>query len=361
MSMHRRAFLLGCGCALPMAVLAQEHDEAGLWAYMDRQEQRLRRSPFLIRDEALHAYVNNIACRLAGEHCPDVRLYLVRMPQFNATMAPNGMLEVWSGLLLRMSNEAQLAAIIGHEIGHYVARHGVQRLREAKNRTAVSQTAGIALTFFGWLGVAANSLAQLALSAGGMAYGREQEREADRIGLELMERAGYAPVEAARVWSQLLEEARAESSMPEYSTLFATHPPAEERAQALAAAAARSGGRVGADTYRTMLAPHRAAFLRDELLRGRLGESLVLLGRLPPDGEVLFFKGEAHRLRGEPEHALAAYHAAEALPGAPAELYRSMGIVLRRLGEHGDAARAFVRYLELRPDASDAALVRAYL
>lgn len=354
MSMDRRGFLLGCtGCALPMS---KESDEAGLWAYMERQEQRLRRSPFLIRDEALHAYVNDIACRVAGEHCANVRLYLVRMPQFNATMAPNGMLQVWSGLLVRMTNEAQLAAIIGHEIGHYVARHGVQRLREAKNRTAVGQTAGLALTFLGWAGVAVNSLAQLALSAGGMAYGREQEREADRIGLELMERAGYAPIEAARVWSQLFEEGAAEDS-----TLFASHPAAEERAQALAAAARAHEGYRGEEKYREMLAPHRAAFLRDELLRGRLGESLVLLGRLPPDGEVLFYKGEAHRLRGELDQALAAYHAAEAMPAAPAELYRSMGMVLRRLGEHADAARAFARYLELKPDASDAAMVRAYL
>ena len=135
MSMDRRGFLVGCiACALPPAAIAD--DEAGLWAYMDRTEEQLRRSPFLIRDEALNAYVRDIACRLAGEHCPHVRVYILRKAQFNATMAPNGMLQVWSGLLLRMANEAQLAAILGHEIGHYVARHGVQRLREAKSRTA---------------------------------------------------------------------------------------------------------------------------------------------------------------------------------------------------------------------------------
>ena len=348
MSMDRRSFLLGCGtCALPIGAAAD--DEAGLWAYMDRQERELRRSPFLIRDEALNGYVREIACRLAGEHCPSVRVYIVRKAQFNATMAPNGMLQVWSGLLLRMANEAQLAAILGHEIGHYVARHGVQRLREAKSRSAAGQTAGVALAFFGVLGIAVNSVAQLALGAGGAAYSREHEREADRIGLELMQRAGYAPAEAPRVWSQLVVE--------EDSTLFATHPSAAERAELLAAAAV-PGGRVGADSYRRILAPHRAMLLRDELLRGRYAETLALLSRMPQDGEVLFFTGEAHRLRDEPEQALAAYRAAE---DPPPELHRSMGLVLRRLGEHGDAARAFARYLELRPDASDAAMVRAYL
>lgn len=196
---------------------------------------------------------------------------------------------------------------------------------------------------------------------GGLAYGREQEREADRIGVELMAKAGYAPIEAARVWSQLLEEAKAEDSI-ERSVLFATHPPAEEREQLLIEAVARtSGGRVAADTYRQMLAPHRTAFLRDEILRGRYGETLVLLERMPQDGEVLFYKGEAHRMRENFKDAIAAYGAAEGLENAPAELYRSLGLVLLRLGERAQAGKNLARYLELKPNAPDAELVRAYL
>jgi predicted Zn-dependent protease len=361
----RRSFLLGCGgCSVLPPRFARpelESEEGGLWAYMDREERRLQRSPFLIWNEDLNTYIGAIACRLAGAHCPDLRVYLVRTPQFNASMAPNGMMQVWSGLLLRMANEAQLAAIIGHEIGHYLARHGLDRLREAKSRTAAGQLLSIALSVGAVLGGAVNSLAQVALTAGGLAYGREQEREADRIGVELMARAGYAPIEAARVWSQLLEEAKAEGSV-ERSVLFATHPPAEEREQLLVEAAApTSGGRVAADTYRQMLAPHRTAFLRDEILRGRYGETLVLLERMPQDGEVLFYKGEAHRMRENFKDAIAAYGAAEGLEDAPAELYRSFGLLLLRLGEHAEAGKKLARYLELKPNAPDAELVRAYL
>jgi predicted Zn-dependent protease len=363
--MDRRSFLLGCGgCSvLPPRFTRPEleSEEGGLWAYMDREERRLQRSPFLIRNEDLNAYVRAIACRLAGEHCPDVRVYLVRTPQFNASMAPNGMMQVWSGLLLRMSNEAQLAAIIGHEIGHYLARHGVERLREAKSRTAIGQVLSIGLSVAAVLGGAVNSLAQLALIAGGLAYGREQEREADRIGVELMAKAGYAPIEAARVWSQLLEEAKAEGSI-EKSVLFATHPPAEEREQLLIEAAGHtSGGRVAADTYRQILAPHRTAFLRDEILRGRYGETLVMLERMPQDGEVLFYKGEAYRMREDLKDALGAYRAAAALENTPPELYRSLGLVLLRLGERAEARKNFARYLDLKPNAPDAELVRAYI
>ncbi|MBP6194207.1 MAG: hypothetical protein KA451_07395, partial [Methyloversatilis sp.] len=70
-------------------------DEGGLWALMDREEEKLKRSRFLLGDADLQRYVSDIACRLAGEHCPDMRVYVVRTPYFNASMAPNGMMQVW--------------------------------------------------------------------------------------------------------------------------------------------------------------------------------------------------------------------------------------------------------------------------
>lgn len=120
-------------------------DEGGLWALMDREETRLRRSPFVVRDHGLREYLHGLACRLAGEHCPDIRVYPVRTPWFNASMAPNGMMQVWTGLLLRVENEAQLAAVLGHEIGHYLRRHALERLRDARSRSAFGQILGVAL------------------------------------------------------------------------------------------------------------------------------------------------------------------------------------------------------------------------
>ena len=64
------------------------------------------------------------------------QVHLVRTPLFNASMAPNGMMQVWTGLLLRVDDEAQLAAVLGHEFGHYLARHSTERLRDAKSRSA---------------------------------------------------------------------------------------------------------------------------------------------------------------------------------------------------------------------------------
>ena len=154
-----------------------------MWALMDREERNLRKSPLLIRDAALKDYVQGIACRLGGEHCPDIRVYLMRTPHFNASMAPNGMLQIWSGLLLRMENEAQLAAVLGHEIAHFLMRHSLQRLRDIKDKAAAGQVLGL----FGLVG----ALGQLAVYASAFAYQRDHENEADRIGSILMHKAGY--------------------------------------------------------------------------------------------------------------------------------------------------------------------------
>lgn len=385
-ALSRRGFALGCLGCLAQAALAQSwnppgrfarpadsSDEGGLWAIMDREEERLRRSAFVMRDKALNEYVGAIACRLAGDHCPDVRVYLVRTPHFNASMAPNGMMQVWSGLLLRAGNEAQLAAVLGHEIGHYYARHSLQQLRDVKKRAAWAEFAGIFLAR-----ARAGDLAnytQLGILASLFAYTRDQEREADSIGIDLMARARYAPGEAATVWSQLLAEIMGDKiSKQQYegdSILFRTHPPIEEREEALAKAAkalARPDAiQLGTEAYRGALAGHRRLFLEDEVRRRRYGETLVLLERLQKspggDGEVEFYRGEVYRLRngkGDLELALKTYREAERMANAPAELYRSEGLVLRQLRQEESSRAAFRRYLELKPAAEDADLVRTY-
>jgi beta-barrel assembly-enhancing protease len=345
-------------------------DEGGLWALMDREEQRIRRSPFRIRDEALQAYLQATACTLAQAHCPDVRVYALRTPSFNASMAPNGMMQVWSGLLLRMDNEAQLAAVMAHEIGHYLKRHSVEQLRDAQARSAF----GTFMAMFGLPG----ALVSLAALAGAFGFTRDQEREADQIGLDLMERAGYDPGEAARVWAQLSAElaANAEVDPQRNNPMMATHPNSIDRSKVLAERAAGRSGEQREAAYQARLAPLRSTLLADELQRGRFDESLVLLDRLlaaawaqaaAPGGaraELLYFRGETRRQRAKPgdaDLALVDLEAAVAAGKEPAQTHRALG-ELHRSAERPEAARrSFERYLELAPEAADAGLVREQL
>jgi predicted Zn-dependent protease len=338
-------------------------DEGGLWALMDREETRLRRSPFVIRDAALQAYVQSIACKLAAAHCPDVRVYVVRTPFFNASMAPNGMMQVWSGLLLRVENEAQLAAVLGHETGHYLQRHTVDRLRDAKSRSAFA-------TFMAGFGVV-GLVGQLAALASAFGFTRDQEREADRIGLTLMTDAGYDPREASKVWDNLRAEvaAGAGADAGNGNPMFATHPPSDERSQTLARVAERAtGGFVGEAELAAKLAPVRFGLLEDEIKRGQYAESLVLLGRMlrqaPERPDLLYFRAEAYRMRGK-EGDLDAAEAdllrAVALGNEPAQVHRALGYVHQRQGRSADAASAFARYLQLAPESPDANLIRTYV
>ncbi|MGF1641654.1 MAG: M48 family metalloprotease [Rhodospirillales bacterium] len=343
-------------------------DEAGLWMVMDDAERRLQTAGNLVRDPALNAYVRDVTCRVAGPYCADIRVYILRVPDFNAAMAPNGAMTLWTGLLLRSRNEAQLATIIGHEIGHYLARHSVKRWRDARSKTDFLAFFGIATgaAGVGWVA----DLAAVGVIAGMFAYSRDNEREADDLGLKVMADAGYDPREAPTVWRHLVREQAADPDARTRSVFFATHPAAEERLDTLAAGAARLAaggvrGEAGRDAYEAAMLPHRAAFLRDELDVRRFERLDALLTMLLEDptneGELLYYRGEFYRLRnrdGDLDNALAAYRAAESHDGPPPELFRSAGLVHARKGERDLARAAFSRYLALKPDAEDRELIR---
>lgn len=345
-------------------------DEAGLWMQLDRVEQNLKTSGRLLHHPAMNAYVRDVVCRLAGPYCADIRVYVVQTPHFNASMAPNGMMHVWTGLILRAENEAQLAYVLGHELGHYLRRHSVQQWRDIRSKSTFLVylnllMAGAGVGFVG-------PLAELATMASVFGFSRDSEREADGVGFELMVKAGYDPREASKIWEALLKERAAlkESGPPIF---FATHPSTEERVDTLKALAQRalgtgSNARIGREEYLAATLPLRATLLRDELRRREFAGCQVLLERLFESrvglGELHYFQGELYRLRneaGDTDRAIAAYQKAVEQADAPPETYRGLGLLFTRAGEKEKARAAFDRYLRERPDADDRAMVRAYL
>jgi len=342
---------------------AADTDEGGLWGLMDREETRLKRSPLTIQDKDLRAYLSDLVCRLSEGHCTDIRVHPVRVPRFNAMMAPNGMMLVWSGLMLRAENEAQLAAVLGHELGHYLERHQVEQLRAAKDRAVLS-------TMVGMVGGVGSVLGQIGLMADMFAFSREHEERADRMGMRLMRHAGYDGREAAAIWDNLLAELRITGGKDagKRGDMFETHPTTAGRRDQLLQLAGDAGGITGADPYRKVIAPLRLGWLQDEVKRGQYEESLVLFDRMlakqPGDSEVLYARGEVHRLRdeaGDLERALSDLDAASRAPKAPVETFRALGLVHKQRSDRAAAARAFETYLAQAPQAPDAAMVRSYL
>lgn len=340
--------------------------EAGLWLVMEKVEARVRTSGSVIPDPALQDYVHDIACGLAGAHCAGLRTYVVNHPSFNATMAPNGFMTVWSGLLLRCENEDQLATVIGHEIGHYLRRHQVQHWETIRNSFTAAQLFGIATAM---VGVPLGDLAALGAYGHVMAYGRDLEREADDIGFSLMNANGYDPHQAPRLWENLIAEHKAAEN-DEPDPFFASHPPSEERMESLSALAATSEVTGAADSARfhRLMAPHRADWLEDEIDLGRFAEMQVVLERLKESGQnpgvVWYYLGEVLRRNVEAEdksEAVATFRKALEFDDAPAVTYRSLGLLLAYQGDQEGAYSAYESYLAAAPDADDAAMIQFYM
>jgi predicted Zn-dependent protease len=340
--------------------------EANLWMVMDRVETQLQASGRVVRDPALDAYLSELVCRLQSEYCQNVRIYVVDIPYFNASMAPNGVMQVWTGLLLRTDNEAQLAFVLGHELAHYVRRHSLQRWIDIQNKANAASIFALVTSAAG-IGYAGD-IGALAALASIMAFSRDQEREADALGLQRAVEAGYDPREGARVWRALRAE-QAASGSGEGFVFLSTHPGVDERIATLETAA---GGvpnaavpTVGGGRLAELTAPHLDEWLGDELTRGAPGESEVLLDRLlerrPEERSLIqFYRGELHRRRGAPgdlDRAVGAYEAAIAADPTAARAQRGLAQVLIHRGDDARARAALERYLELAPEAPDRLMI----
>lgn len=345
-------------------------DEDELWYAMDRAERELQQHPLLVRDEALNAYVRGVACKVAADYCPDLRVYIVELPYFNASMAPNGMMLVWTGALLRFQDESELALVLGHELAHFRHRHSLQLWRKAKRTTAFLNSFG--LVAWGAGAGAAGQVAGLFGAAALYQYSRDAERESDRSGFAAALAEGYDPMAGARLWTRMKREEDARrygKPVP----VFASHPRTAERLADVQAAGEAAGpftGDPGREAYLAAVRPHLVRWLEGELSRRMFDTSVRVIGDLrqgaPEDLQATyaFFLGEALRRRGDAGDAAQAeayYAEAVSLPGPPPAAFREHGMVLRAQGERAAAARAFTRYLELAPDAEDAAFIRLYL
>ncbi len=350
----------------PGAAPDTETTEAGLWMHMDRVESQLQSSRRVVEDTALNDYLNEIACRLAPLYCGGLRIYVVDMPYFNATMAPNGMMEVWTGLLLRVENEAQLAFVLAHELAHYIRRHSLKRWVDMQNKANAASVFSI-MTSAAGVGYA-GQIGEMAALASVLSYSRDQEREADIAGAQRAIEAGYDPQESVKLWEALIAE-RAASKKREQWVFFSTHPGARQRIEtleAVAAAPSRNGAErvIGRARMIAVLAPYWDEWLGDDLNRGEFAESEVLFSRLLDTGSrpglVQFHLGELYRKRGEEgdfERAIRRYELALAHQDAPPRTHRSLGQSLRQSGRKAEARKAYQDYLLAAPDAPDRAIV----
>ncbi|CAI2719052.1 M48 family metallopeptidase [Nitrospina watsonii] len=155
----------------------------------------------------------------------DWEFKLFASKQMNAFALPGGKVGVYEGILPVCSNEAGLAAVLGHEIAHAVARHGAQRMSQQLLITGALAASSIRLSDHKNRGLILGALGVGAQYGVTLPFGRGNESEADEIGVIYMARAGYDPREAVRFW-QRFSSMKQGAQPPEF---LSTHPADERR------------------------------------------------------------------------------------------------------------------------------------
>lgn len=354
-----------------------DKDEQGIWQLMVRAEEEIAGSNLLMTDPQLNSYLKNLIGRVGGPAAQDFRIYIAHIPEFNAMMFPTGFSVIFSGLLLRARNEAQLAGVIAHETAHFLRRHQIRSWRDQRRKTDLlaigSMLAGVGGAAGGvYLGDYVQ-LAQLGTLLSLFAYSRTMEAESDALGVKLLAEAGYPPAEMAQIWEQLIGEekmsARYRRKRRRRGSLFDTHPYPDSRMadMRISATEVTVPGRVYDNRraqYLSQIGGIRQMLLDDQVKLNDPGASNYLIQTLALDGWnglLRFYEGEIWRLRnraGDDARAAQSYAAAVLYPDAPADAWRWHGISLMKAGRSAEARQAFARYLAMKPNAPDAAWVR---
>ena len=201
----------------------------------NEQNQKAKEKNALITSGPTYDRLKTISNRLisqTGIFRDDTRqwnwqLVLINATTLNATCAPGGKITFYSGLIEQLNlTDDEIAAIMGHEIAHALREHGRERLSQSMAQSAITNIAMMAAGGYGSAISAANQAAQYVLV---LPNSRQNESEADAIGLELAARAGYNPQAAISVWQKMIK-ANQGKGPPEF---LSTHPSGETRIEQL--------------------------------------------------------------------------------------------------------------------------------
>jgi beta-barrel assembly-enhancing protease len=185
----------------------------------------LERHKTLVTDKQITEYVNRLAQNLARHSDAKIPLTIkvIEGDDPNAITLPGGFIYVQTGLIRTADTEAQLAAAIAHEIAHVAARHGTRQATQ----TQVTQIATIPLIFLGGWGVCAMGAGSAFLPVGLLASQRNNESEADLLGLQYLYKSGYDPLGMVEIFEKIFSFD--ERKRGKISQVFADHPSSDGR------------------------------------------------------------------------------------------------------------------------------------
>lgn len=365
--------------------LPEKDDEADLWERATSHEERLKTVGTLVPHPDIEQYLQSLADRMLGDFLDHLGITLkfvvVEEPTLNAWAYPYGTIGIHTGLLVRMDNEAQLGAIVSHEISHFLQRHTYREMLSRNKQGMLGKGLGLlaSAALAAETGTFDSGVADFTgdlwynLSTSG--YSKKNEYVADEEGLLLMANAGLSRDEAITAFETLAENEVYGAGDPRQ--MWSSHPRLEDRITNLKKEIKRekrrkdyvAGTVPDALEYYRAIAPAYLVTAKLDLDEGQFGRAREGLGRYqqarPSDPEGYFLAGEAFR-RENPlgpnfDDAIAAYSKAISTDTNFAAAYRELGMAHRIQGNTDHARDALQRYLLLASDAPDAGIIRGYL
>ncbi|TYO99993.1 putative Zn-dependent protease [Geothermobacter ehrlichii] len=335
------SFLTLAGCAVNPVT---GRSELALMSISPSQEVEIGRKTFpevlqrmggVYPDPELEAYVNEVGRRLGRvSHRPelDYRFKVVNDSVPNAFALPGGFIAVSRGLLTGLENEAQLAAVLGHEIGHVTARHAVQGMQRGTllGLGVALLDAATRTTSYGAL---AHPAGQLAAGLINNRYSREQEGESDRLGIDYMVRAGYDPEGSVQVMEYFYRKVEKGADPDWLAGLFRSHPFSIERMRA----------------NRSYIETHYAARRKDPAMRIGVDAYLAATRRLRAVAPAYALYDKAKKLEkaGKIRQAISTYLAAAEKGPDEALILTGLGMAYLRADDPVAARQHLQRALRL--------------
>ncbi len=317
-------------------------------------------------DQELTRYVQSIGNRLAAVSDRQLPYEFVVLNNStpNAWALPGGKIAVNRGLLVELNNEAEVAAVLGHEVVHAAARHGAKGMERGMLLQGAIMATGIAARDSDYANLAVGG-AQLAAGLLNQKYGRDAERESDFYGMNYMSKAGYDPRAAISLQETFvrLSEGRRSDWL---SGLFASHPPSQERVDNNIehAKSLPSGGELGTQRYQSKIAHikrSREAYKahdegRKALAKGDTRKAMTLAQKAirmePREAQFHSLFGDAKFQQNNLKSALADYNKALQYNNQFFHYYVQRGLTRERLGDRSGARSDLEQSVKLLPTAT---------
>lgn len=351
-----------------------QEDEQRFWLLAEEEQAVLEGSGIIYEDPELEDYLQQIARRLRPPEVQEkftFRVRIIKDPHLNAFAFPNGVIYIHTGLLARLDNEAQLAALLGHEMTHCTHRHTLRASKGVEKHKSVLTFKREAMARFGKVG----DLLALLGTAGSMAaltgYSHHLETEADMVGLELMSKAGYEPIEALRLFEHLKHELETQNIRAPF--FFGTHPRLQKRihnCKDFLDDLKQDEGQ-GIKNREVFLEKIHKAILYNahlDLRAGRFGAAQrgaeKYLGIREDDARGYFLLGEIFRQRGGAGGSIKAkefYEKAISMDQSYADPHKAIGLIYFKEREWLLAKRSFESCLVLSQYQPDWPYIERYL